>query len=41
MNDNNEQIKKDLEETSSKEKMLQGSAWLTAGSIFSRIQGAI
>ena len=24
MNDNNEQIKKDLEETSSKEKMLKG-----------------
>ncbi len=41
MNDNNEQIKKDLEETSSKEKMLKGSAWMTAGSIFSRILGAI
>ncbi|WHS10267.1 putative polysaccharide biosynthesis protein [Ligilactobacillus salivarius] len=41
MNNNNEQIKKDLEETSSKEKMLKGSAWMTAGSIFSRILGAI
>ena len=34
-------LRENTEQTSSKAKMLEGSAWMTAGSIFSRILGAI
>lgn len=36
-----EQLKQAGSEPTAKEKMLRGSAWMTAGSIFSRILGAI
>lgn len=36
-----EQLKQAGSEPTAKEKMLKGSAWMTAGSIFSRILGAI